>query len=508
MMKYIFNILFFGTFNLDRRREKAEPVKGRSSMIIKIFAIIMLFSVDVFAVADIDDKKYVTVDSIAMLAQYAAGDDAYVKLAPGVYNIDDTSTAQEIMLKKYKDGKPTVDYPVSCLLNFSGSSNVFELKGTVINIDTKLHRAFGKTHLFEIFVSGNGNVIKGLKVRDVGDTVPSGGAIMMHVMGDNNVISGADLFIQGSSPYGYGHLLGKGGGALVGLYKHSSLLVTGKNNTLLGCKVVTRAFGHGIVMQGAVDTFIKDCYVEGEMRPTDEMLAETSGLAKDVNFKSIYPPGRIVPGEMKALSEDGIRTYPSGAIFGRKTENVTVVNCTVKNMRSAFDLSATSGKVVVSGCEVIGCQEKGYSLPSGGIITGSRGDAMYGPLLSFIGTNINNCYVELELVKTESKYPPTHLAEINGSGHTIILKNYNDEKRETAVPIVFGDSFWAQVHRFRNPQADPAKYSFAKDITLINKTTMPVAFTELSSDCRVITDGELTSDKGKDNKVEIVISNQ
>ena len=175
-------------------------------------------------------------------------------------------------------------------------------------------------------------------------------------------------------------------------------------------------------MQGAVDTYIQDCYVEGLMRTTDEMLKETSGPAFDVDFRSDYPPGKIEPGQIKALSEDGIRTYPGGAIFGRKTENVTVIDCKVKNMRSGFDLSATSGKVIVNGCEAVGCQEKGYSLPSGGVIKNSRGDAMYGPLLAFPGVDIKDCNVELELVGSTSDFPPARLAEINGSGHRIVLQ--------------------------------------------------------------------------------------
>ena len=174
-------------------------------------------------------------------------------------------------------------------------------------------------------------------------------------------------------------------------YKHASLLVSGKNNNLIGCKVITRALGHGIVMQAAVNTKIKDRYGEGEMRENNEMLAETSGPAFETDFKSDYPPGKIVQNEIKSLSEDGVRSYPYGYLVGRKTEDFTEINTTVKNMRSGFDLSAHIGKTLIDGCTSIGCQEKGYSVSKNAVIKNSKGDAKYGPLLSFHGNNTVNC---------------------------------------------------------------------------------------------------------------------
>ena len=401
-------------------------------------------------------------------------------------------------------GKPKSDYPISCLLNFSGHNSTYKLNGVIIHLDTKLHRAFDKNKIYEVFVSGKNNTIEGLAVRDVGEDIPIFGTIMMVVMGDNNTISNADLYIHGSSPYGYGNLLGKGANPLVPLHKHSSLLVTGRNTKLLGCKVVTHGFGHGIVMQGAVNTLIKDCYVEGQVRSTDDMLKEISGLAHSVGFKSDYPPGHFIPGQMKALAEDGVRTYPNGSLVGRKTEKVTVINCTVKNMRSGYALSAGLGPTKVSGCTATGCTEKGFSISSNGVIEDSKGDAMYGPLLTFVGKSIKNCRVDLELIDTVSDYPPKRLVEINGKGHKIKILNYQGQRRPQDAPIVFGESFWADVHKFRQPNADPGEFSGADGVKLINHTGMPIVFGKFSMNCKVMTNGEALKDFGQGNIVNPV----
>ena len=274
-----------------------------------------------------------------------------------------------------------------------------------------------------------------------------------------------------------------------------------KNTKLIACRVVTHGFGHGIVMQGAQNTLIKDCYVEGKMRSTDEMLAETSGPAFSVDFKSDYPPGKIIPNEIKALSEDGVRSYPYGYLVGRKTENITVINTTVKNMRSGFDLSAHIGKTLIDGCTALECQEKGYSVSKNAIIKNSKGDAMYGPLLSFHQNNTENCNVELELINTVGSYPVKRLMEINGTGHKIKVTNFENKKRTKITPIVFGESFWSDVHKYRYPNKDSKEFSGAYNITLINETGMPIEFGELSKNCKVITNGKVLTDLGENNKL-------
>lgn len=443
------------------------------------------------------------IKSLSELAKYAAMDEVVVRLKAGNYEINDDSFTQNLKLQKYRNGEPSGYLPITAFVNFSGNNSQYYLDETLISIDTKLHRAFGSRKLFEVFVSGNSNYIQGLTVKDVGDDVPTNSAIMLQILGDNNVIREADLYIRGSS-YGYGHLLGKGVNSLVSLHKHSSLLVSGKNTKLIGCKVVTHAYGHGIVMQGAVNTLIKDCYVEGKMRPTNEMLAKTSGLAYEVGFKSIYPPGKILLNQIKALSEDGVRTYPRGNLVSTKTEGVAVINTTVKNMRSGFDLAISLPPSRIIGCTAIGCQEKGYSVGNDGVIKDCKGDALYGPLLTFMGKDISNCEIELELMNDTSQYEVKRVAEINGYGHDITIRSYEDLKQLQDVPIVFGKSFWGDVHQFRNPDKPYSDFAGAMDIKLNNQTGMPIVFSEYSEDCVVLSNGKILEDRGHNNKAKLL----
>ncbi|MHA7943866.1 SGNH/GDSL hydrolase family protein [Formosa sp. 3Alg 14/1] len=446
-----------------------------------VFIIMVVFTAQANTIA----KDTIFIKSVKELAKYAKKSNVLVKMKPGEYAINSIKIGELSIFKYGENNKKKGDFRIGSLIHFSGNNSQYFLTGVTLNIDGKLHDNYPKSEFSEFLVSGNNNYIEGLKGKDIGNHVPAHRVQMLRVMGDDNIIKDADLFVHGSYPYGYGHLLGKGGNALVKTQKHSVLLVEGTNTQLLGCKVVSHAFGHGIFMQGAVNTLLQDCYVEGKMRSTNEMLAETSGPAFSVGFKSDYPPGVILPNEIKSLSEDGIRTYPSGGLSGRRTQGVTVINCTVKNMRSGFDLSANLPPTKIVGSTAIGCQEKGFSVGDHGVIENSKGDALYGPLITFVGNNIKNCTIDLELTDAVSDYKVSRLAEINGSGHHITIRNYQNKKRSVETPIVFGESFWDDVHRYRNPDKPSGTYAGAQNIQLFNYTGMPVKLNDLSVHCTV-----------------------
>ncbi|KAA5825193.1 hypothetical protein FPF71_08355 [Algibacter amylolyticus] len=450
-----------------------------------IISSILLLTVVFSVKATNTSRDTIFINSVEKLAKYAKKSNVLVKMKPGEYHVNSIKIGALSIFKYGENNKKEGDFRIGSLIHFSGNNSQYFLTGVTLNIDGKLHKNYPKSEFSEFLVSGNNNYIEGLKGKDIGSHVPAHRVQMLRVMGDDNTIKNADLFVHGSTPYGYGHLLGKGGGALVPLHKHSVLLVEGTNTKFFGCKVVTHAFGHGIFMQGAVNTLFKDCYVEGKMRPTNDMLAETSGLAFNVGFKSDYPPGKIQPNEIKSLSEDGIRTYPSGGLSGRRTQGVTVINCTVKNMRSGFDLSSNLPPTKIVGSTAVGCQEKGFSIGTDGVIENSKGDALYGPLITFVGNNVKNCKVDLELTDAVSAYNVSRLAEINGSGHHITIRNYQNKKRSIESPIVFGESFWDDVHRYRKPDAKHGAFAGAKNIQLFNYTGMPVKLNDLSINCTV-----------------------
>ena len=137
-------------------------------------------------------------------------------------------------------------------------------------------------HTSEFVVTGNDNVIEGLTITNVGDGLSRGGSVVS-VNGDGNTLRDVTLHVRGSSPYGYGDLFGKSGG-----HKHSGLLVVGNDARVVGCKLYMRSFGHGYYIQKeAENARFEDCYVEGVMRSTDEMLAETTGFGVDLPVWSV-----------------------------------------------------------------------------------------------------------------------------------------------------------------------------------------------------------------------------
>ncbi len=451
----------------------------------------------------------IEIDSLKALAEYAKQDKVNVRLLPGTYQLKDPAMGQLFDMSEKPYGFTGRNPKSVSYLYFSGSDSTYDLTGAKIEMHSKLNAAYGYREIYEVFVSGHRNTIKGLTLHDIGNTAAKHRAKAVCIIGNDNTLEGADLYVHGSTPYGYGHLLGKGAGAFVPLRKHSGILVCGERNKIIGCKVKQHAFGHAIVMQAAVDTLIKDCYVEGEMRTTDEMLAETEGLAFNVGFKSHYPPGKIMPGQIKALAEDGIRTYPNGAFFNtRRTGPVEVINCVVKNMRSAITLGFEQGPSKISNCTVIDYQERGYSIGTNGVISNCKGDAMYGPLLTFLGSRAKNCEIDLILLPETSNFPVPRLLEINGTGHHIRLRNAAGTQRDKPAPIVFGESEWGDIHLFRAPDSAPSKYSGAYKCTLENETGMPIIFSELSQDCLATTTGTLQEDRGQNNRVQFMNSNK
>ncbi|MGJ8640093.1 MAG: hypothetical protein ACSHYA_11955 [Opitutaceae bacterium] len=467
-----------------------------------ISKIIGILSVALLVASAAYGEQTIEISSLKELAEYAKKDHVNVRLAPGTYELSDPKMGQLFDMNDKPYGfKGSVSKSVTYLY-FSGNDSTYDLSGARIEMHSKLNAAFGRREVYEVFVSGHRNTITGLNIVDIGNEHPAFRAKAVTIIGNDNTLENADLFVHGSSPYGYGHLLGKGGRVLYRHNKHSGILVCGERTKLIGCAVKQYAFGHAIVMQGAVDTLVQDCYVEGEMRTTDAMLAETEGPAHSVGFKSDYPPGKILAGQIKSLAEDGIRTYADGAFFEkRRTGPIEVINCTVKNMRSGITLGMEQGPSRIVDSTVVGFQERGYSIGSNGEILNCQGDAKYGPLLTFIGRGAKNCKIDLVLLPKTSEFPVPRLVEVNGSGHQIRLRNAPGTQRTKQNPIVFGESEWADIHLFRAPDSDPAKYSSARDCKFINETEMPVVFSELSNDNVIMTNSRLLEDRGTNNQV-------
>ncbi len=419
----------------------------------------------------------VRISSIEELAEYARQDGNNVRMEPGDYDLGDYITPERVeQMREQKDWN---------YIAFSGSDNTFDLTEVTIDVDTNNVRAAlnPPIHNTEFLVSGENNEIKGLTIRNIGDGTSRGGSVLT-LQGDNNTLRGATLCVRGSRPYGYGDLLGKGSRSIVGLRKHSAVNIRGSNTRIYDTRLYMRSFGHGFYIQGgATDIHFENCYVEGEMRSTDEMLAETGSPAYENNFASVYTnragESRITRGYMKSLAEDAFRTYHS--------TDATFINCTAKNMRAGFELRG-DGKIRVENCVSIG-NERGFWVGSNARVISSRGDARYGPLLFLEG---HDSSVELALMPETSDKTVHALATIHGRNNRIAITSYNDQQRAAPLPIKLG---------YSQPPAGEAMSSYgqraARNINLRNDTTMPVIIGRQTQDSTVRTRGEVIENRGE-----------
>jgi hypothetical protein len=430
--------------------------------------------------------KFITVSNLTQLAEVAARDGQNVKLAPGVYRLADYLT--EEVLQQIRAGVDrTHRRPPVPMFVFRGANNRFDLRDVVMEIDTTLYRKLprgGYTRC--LIIAGSGNHFDGLTIRFTGPNQGSGGNTLS-VAGASNTLENITLHVYGSYPYGYGDLLGKGGPNLVGLQKQSGIQVLGNGSVLRGCRVFSRAFGHCFYIQEGKDIRLEDCYAEGEMRSTSEMLRDTNGPAFNLGFKSVYEnrDGRyfMVPGYRKSLVEDGFRTYGSAGA-------VTLINCTAINTRAGFEIGAPDHspvKTILRNCVARGC-ERAYLLGSHTIVRQSRGDAKYGPLLYLRGGRESD--VELELAGGSSDYTVHALATIAGTNHRVRLTVAPQETDFPKLPIMFGFGMPAHAE-----MASPIRPAATQNVTLRNEIPdVAVISSDTPEDCQIETVGKQFTD--------------
>ncbi|MDF7798569.1 right-handed parallel beta-helix repeat-containing protein [Pontiellaceae bacterium B1224] len=381
-----------------------------------------------------------TVTSPADLLPYLDDDNVHVKLAPGTYSV----SAEDVE-------KGTYSNP---LFKFTGSNSTFDFTGVTINFSTDLMRAFGKEDVHQIRIEGNKNILKNLTMVDVGTRTdrPTWRATNLVMDGSHNRVEGFHMTVKGSWPYGYGDAFGKGRTHVIAHFKHCGLLIRGESNHVKDCTMIHQAYGHGIYMQAANNPIIEGCYVEGEIRKTDDMLAEkgTGSPADEVDFKTVWGGRKLQPGFMKSLQEEGIRAYNGGdtvidgKTYERGTSNVTVLNCTIKQMRGGVTLTHAKGKKYVEGCTAIGC-ERGYAIGSGDIVD-CRGDALYGPVFGVDYKSDSNITADITVLSNEGAFNGDGLlAKIIGKDHNITFR-CDATKVDPSLPISIDESSNIEIH--------------------------------------------------------------
>lgn len=373
-------------------------------------------------------EKEWNISSLAQLRNALAGSDQTLIMKPGYYDLTTLeSDARRFLL--------------------TGSNNTIDLRGVYIEVPV------GSTTRESYFViEGSNNVITGGEFED---TYPNGfmtvtdfisynedsslsyglkGQPVITVLGNGNLIDGIKLTIRGSFPYGYGSLFGIGAGSSFGLSKRCGIVVKGDGNSIENTQLIQRAFCHGIYLQSPADnTTVRNTYVEGAVRASNDMLAEGEGSLPLRNSYLDVDGNPIAANEMHSLSEDGIRVYNGGG-------SVIVENCTVKKMRGGIRLYLASG-ASVSNSIAIDNGNTNYNLPKSAIVTGSVANFTYAPVSDF---RLSRSYQNLDLtIQASPNAVGAHnIADILGGNHTIIFRRAPgpEDTQETRSFIVYGNN--------------------------------------------------------------------
>lgn len=426
---------------------------------------------------------YRVIDSIPELRLAMTRSDQKVRMKPGTYRVTDALADNQTVFL------------------VSGSNNAFDLRGVTIQVETRVLAEMTSTRAHQLAtyrIHGHHLTFEGATFENVGDLPPQRSLSEFALWGDHITFRDCVFIVRGSDPYGYGERFGKGRERSFPrlLQKHSAMSVNGDHTRIIGCRFGIYAFGHAIHVHGGQDTLVRDTYIEGELRSTDDLLAETSGEAFDLGFTDMW--GRPIPGgRMLALAEDGIRAYTRGTRDGveRRTGKITVINCHVHRMRGSVALSLAGQPAVVTGTTVTeaGWTGFGYGLPSGSVVRDSRGDAAFAPLLNLTRSNRKGVDVELEVLSA-SRYAGDHpLAIVNGEDHRVRLTTRDPGALPPELKIVCG-------FPTRNDGRDRDSASCSA-LALVNETGQPVVMSERAHRCRVTTEGAVV-DEGSANEVE------
>lgn len=197
------------------------------------------------------------VSSLADLARAAAQNKQEIRLKPGVYRMADYLTdpvlAEIHAARKGLPGRPPVP-----MLVLRGDDNRIACEGATIEIDTALYKKLPGGYVRCIIVAGKGNTITGLSIRNTGPNQGSGGNTLS-LAGERTTLENVTLHVYGSTPYGYGDLLGKGGPNLVSIKKQSGIQILGSGSVLRRCRVFSLRGEGRIVVDGKAHILRPGC---------------------------------------------------------------------------------------------------------------------------------------------------------------------------------------------------------------------------------------------------------
>ena len=363
----------------------------------------------------------INVNTLAGLRSAVQNSNQEIVLAPNTYNITDLIEDDRYFLISGDNNtidltNVTIYFPVEintpqAHFYFSGTGNTL-LNGRIENI---YHN--GLTEVTD-FVSYNTDKIN----------LANGGKPHLVIAGNNTTIIGTEMIVRGSFPYGYGSYFGISGGPF-GLEKRGGIQVNSTNTIIDGVYLKMDAFGHGIYIgpgEGAVtdNTIIRNTIVEGNVRLTNNLLAETGGLMEENDYKD--NDGKLIPSnDAESLSEDGIRSYAnSGSVF--------VENSTVSGMRSGIRLWLGT-ETEVTNTIAKDNRIANVSMNRNGFVEGVSANFTYGPAL-LVDSFEQNQQVDMTLLASPNAAGDHNIAEIKRESEIIFRRNPdapidNDEDR-------------------------------------------------------------------------------
>lgn len=446
-------------------------------------------------VKEVDDDVII-VNSIKELNAVLFKSDIDVKMTPGIYSIGPDDVTSGLLPNAY-------------IFEITGENCNYDFTDVIFEFDTAIFKSYGNVNVTELRVVGRNNVVKNLTMTDIGDENPRHTVLGVLLDGLDNRIEGFHMSPRGSFPYGYGDIFGKGAPTVIVHYKHSSILIRGERNHVKNCTIVQKTYGHGIFVQGGIDTLIEGCHLYGDdTRTTDDVLAEagTGSRADLVDFMTNWGY-TLTPGWMFSKQEDGIRAYNTGAhyITGEttQTQNMRVIDCTINNFRSGVTIGFCDGIKYVENCVATGT-ENGFWVGSGGEIVNCSGDAVYGPLYATNYHTDGDSKIDLTIIDSENEVYGDHpVMYIGGSGHDITLKSTETNPKENIDILVSGTRLSIRLLEGRD---DTYYKQDADNITLKNNTTYPVIINENGSNSTIESCADIT-DNGSNNTITTGICN-
>ena len=228
----------------------------------------------------------------------------------------------------------------------------------------------------------------------------------------------------------------------------------------------------------------------------------TGSPADLVDFMTTW--GYELPaGYMMSTGEAGIRAYNAGQtiingeIIERGTDNPTVLDCTVKYMRTCVTLTHATGKKYVKGCTSIGC-EQAFAIGTGSIID-CYADAAYGPVYRSTYDSDKGVHVEITILPSDTYYNGAKcVAYLGGKNQNITLRAKDPNTTNKDLRILVGGYF--DGLRVRGKSNPTQNNHSATNSEINNYTDFPMILPPNSSGITGRTYGELIDD-GTKNKI-------